>query len=1081
MKTRYFRLLSCLLLLLLGPGLPGSPGSGLVAAPAPAATSPEPAPALARAYAAAPPTVLRDTARTYALGGPNLAILRLPVPGPDPTLAQLQAAPWAGRFAQAPPGVPNYIGDQTHRFWLRVELDNRSHPGTGWVLETRFAENDFAVYVVNGPGQPYHAVRCGPAYPPRNAQAVPSRFANVGLALPPGRSTLYVHCGGNLFRLHLRETSHQLQTNRLEDLREALYFGILLALLLYNLGLFLSVRDVAYLYYSGFVASFGLLQACMMNYLSTYVWPLASGGFYDGVRIALLVLVMGTGIRTAQTFLVLARYAPRLHRALNGLLWGLLLLPASAWLEGQGYAQVRPVVIACEVLLPTAVTVLALAGGTLAWRAGYRPARYYMLGWACLLLGTTGFYLRLLHLIPVSFYTDYGTRISSVLDLLLISLGLADRINVARRERQQAVDETLLLAQEKEAVQRAANQALTRHSDELQLAYDELQTSLRTTETLTERDELKTRFFTNISHELRTPLTLLLGPLDQLLDTPAARPLAAELGLMHRHGGRLLALINQLLDVARLEAGQLQLRAAPQPLRAFVAVQVAAFQSHATDLGLTLEMLPPDPAAPPLPEVWFDADQLEKVLTNLLGNALKFTPAGGCVTVAVGLDAAAHAATVRVADTGCGIPAAHLPLIFDRFHQVDDSSQRPHEGTGIGLALVKELVSLHQGTVAVASTVGQGTAFTIGLPLGTAHLGHVPADEAPAAAAAGAGSAAVAATVAADSAAVAAALAARTAAAGSPAPAPAETLAPDFADADPAHPNNLNADGLSTDPRPLVLIIDDHADMRAYLARCLGPDYRLATAPDGRAGLARATDLLPDLVLSDLMMPHLDGLELCHRLKTDERTSHIPVVLLTARAAPESRLQGYQTGADDYLTKPFRPQELRVRVANLLAQRQLLRQRFAQAITLQPRDISITSADEQFLTRALAVVERHFANPAFDVETFADEMALSRVHLFRKLKALTDQAPTDFVRVLRLRRAAQLLAGGAGNVSEVAYAVGFDNLSYFGKRFRELHGHAPSEHAGLMLAQSPVPPSSAWDSPAGRSSRKGDAVITVNE
>ena len=477
---------------------------------------------------------------------------------------------------------------------------------------------------------------------------------------------------------------------------------------------------------------------------------------------------------------------------------------------------------------------------------------------------------------------------------------------------------------------------------------------------------------------------------------------------MHRHGARLLALINQLLDVARLEAGQMALHAAPHDLHGFVRLQVAAFQSHAADLGLTLDL---PPAAPPL-EVYFDADLLEKVLTNLLGNALKFTPGGGRVDVLISAeDGPAPAAVITVADTGCGIPAAHLPLVFDRFHQVDDSTRRAHEGSGIGLALVKELVSLHGGTVTVESVAGQGTTFRVRLLLGTAHL--QPGQLRPPATSAVAEPVAVVRL-------------------------PTPTLA--------ASTEELPEDA-PADMRPLVLIIDDHADMRAYLSSCLGDGYRIISAPDGRAGLARATELLPDLVLSDLMMPHLDGLELCRRLKTDERTSHIPVVLLTARAAPDSRVQGLETGADDYLTKPFRPAELRVRVANLLAQRQLLRQRFAREVTLRPRDISITSADEQFLTRALAVVEKHFADPDFDVETFAAALAMSRVHLFRKLKALTDQAPTDFVRVLRLRRAAQLLAGGAANVSEVAYAVGFNNLSHFSKCFRELHGHAPSEHA----------------------------------
>jgi len=445
-----------------------------------------------------------------------------------------------------------------------------------------------------------------------------------------------------------------------------------------------------------------------------------------------------------------------------------------------------------------------------------------------------------------------------------------------------------------------------------------------------------------------------------------------------------------------------------------------------------------------------DADQLEKVLANLLGNALKFTPSGGEVRVRlsvagaedevgveanaevaeVGTEAAAQAeatgqAVLTVADTGPGIGAAHLPFLFDRFYQVNDSASRHHAGTGIGLALVKELVALHEGTVAVASTEGQGSVFTVRLPLTREAVADLEPDPTR-------DDFAAPALIAADG------VLGNGAANGAAGELSAEpNFEPAFADldADPA-----------AEIRPLVLVVDDHADMRAYVASCLRAEFRVLTAAAGEAGLAMVAEAGPDLVLSDLMMPGLDGLELCRRLKTDERTSHIPVVLLTARTADESRLAGLELGADDYLTKPFRPQELRARVRNLLTQRALLRRRFAREITLQPRDIAITSADEAFLTRALAVVEAEMANAEFDIEHFAAALHLSRIQLYRKLKALTDQAPTDFVRTLRLRRAAQLLAAQAGQVAEVAYQVGFTNLSYFSKCFRAEFGHPPSAH-----------------------------------
>jgi DNA-binding response OmpR family regulator len=262
-----------------------------------------------------------------------------------------------------------------------------------------------------------------------------------------------------------------------------------------------------------------------------------------------------------------------------------------------------------------------------------------------------------------------------------------------------------------------------------------------------------------------------------------------------------------------------------------------------------------------------------------------------------------------------------------------------------------------------------------------------------------------------------------------------------------ALPTQLVSAGSDADERPLVLLVEDNAEVREYVCGCLTTEFRVLTANDGEQGLARTIEVVPDLVVSDLMMPLMDGLELCRRLREDERTSHIPVVLLTARASDEDRLTSFGLGADEYLTKPFRPEELRVRVRSLIQQRLLLRQRFGREVTLQPRAISITSTDELFLNRAMTVVEQHLADSSFSVEQFADEMALSRVQLHRKLKALTDQSTSEFVRTVRLRRAAALLQNHAGNVAEVAESVGFANLSYFSKCFRELYHQSPSEYA----------------------------------
>ncbi len=920
------------------------------------------------------------------------------------TLAQVQVQPYARQFVPSTEPVPdreNTFSD----YWLRCRVRNEVHTNTAWLFWASLHDmRGMEVFLVDSAGGPVYRQGLGPQ-DWASSHVVFSTSPNLNLPLRRGHTyTLYVHSPGNVFHFGLIERTCYLQSSRVDDVKGVAYFSILLALLVYNLLLFFSVRDRSYLYYVSFVLAFGLLQADMMGYLHLF-WLHNLREMHQAlVQNTLLGLTLVTSLLTGRSFLETRRLRPQLDRAMRLALF-LTPLPALSSLLGRP----NPLFFV-PIGVPLLVCLLLLVAGVRQLAAGYRPARFYMAGWTVLIIAIVYYYLRTVGLVSPDWFTEYGVQAASALEVLLLSLGLADRINLARRDRASAQQAALLALTEKEEVQRTANEALRQRAEELQTAYADLRHSIETTDRLQEIDELKTRFFTGISHELRTPLTLILGPLEQLLPQPAAAPLAGELKLMHRHGQRLLLLINQLLDIARLEAGQMQLQACATDLAAFTGRVVADFSSLAATKKVHLQAeLPPDLPA------YADHDQLEKILMNLLGNALKFTETGGSITVR--LTAEAAAAVLVVTDTGCGIAAQHLPHLFDRFYQADGSTRRRHDGSGIGLALVKELVALHQGTVTVQSEPGQGSSFTVRLPLGHAHL--QPEEIVPA---------------------------------------PLFNEESGRRNEELSHSQEANSSFLvpdssfsEADARPVVLIVEDHDDMRTYIATCLGNSYHLLTAPDGPAALAQAAAIPPDLLLTDLMMPGMDGLELCRRFKTDPNTSHIPVVVLTARASDESRLEGLELGADDYLTKPFRPAELRTRVANLLAQRAQLRARFGREITLQPANISITPADEVFLTRVLAVVEAHMGEPEFDVEAFASELAMTRNQLFRKLKALTDQAPSDFVRTLRLRRAAQLLAAQAGPVAEIAYRVGFNNLSYFSKCFRELHGHSPSEHGQVVV------------------------------
>ncbi len=542
-------------------------------------------------------------------------------------------------------------------------------------------------------------------------------------------------------------------------------------------------------------------------------------------------------------------------------------------------------------------------------------------------------------------------------------------------------------------------------------------------ENLRELDHARSRFFANVSHEFRTPLTLTLGPLDDLkagLYGPLAAPMAAQVDLARRNARRVLDLIEQILDVARLEAGRMPLRARRLDLGTFVTGVAQGFGPLAERKGIALDVQVPDEGAGSEAAVWADPEHLQKVVSNLLSNALKFTPEGGAVRVTVAAEEGAVRLAIR--DSGPGIPAADLPHVFERFYRVDESAARMQPGTGIGLALVKELVDLHGGTIEVESEAGFGSLFMVALRRGRDHLRPEDVVED------GEGQPLY----------------------GLPALAVA-ALAPDEVSGDGALDGGGEDSGdeehSDDEDVTTVLVVDDSAEIRAYVRRHLGGSgkaggYRVVEAADGAEGLAKARALLPDLVLSDVMMPGMDGFALCRALKADAETDFIPVVLLTARAEAEDRLAGLGEHADDYLTKPFDVRELRVRVDNLIASRRRLRERFASGAAwsgsdggLHPAPVEVDSADAVFLERVRGAVEAHLGDEDFTVERLADAVGVSRGHLHRQLKALAGQAPSEAIRTMRLERAAQLLAARAGTVSEVAYAVGFKSVAHFSNSF----------------------------------------------
>ncbi len=527
-------------------------------------------------------------------------------------------------------------------------------------------------------------------------------------------------------------------------------------------------------------------------------------------------------------------------------------------------------------------------------------------------------------------------------------------------------------------------------------------------EQLRQLDRARSQLFANVSHEFRTPLTLTMGPLDDLragLHGPLTSAAVEQVDLARRNAGRVLDLINEILELARVEAGGESLHARRLDLGPFVTSVARAFVPLAERKAIAYDI--PSPAGPII--IYADPDHLERALSNLLSNAFKFTPDGGAVRVTVTDDESSPRITVR--DSGPGIPAGELGRVFDRFHRASTAGTTP--GTGIGLALARELVILHGGSITAESEEGFGSTFTITLRKGRTHLAPDQIVD--------------------DGAAMA----------WTPREGLASALVPGASAVDAS---NAATDAATTgEDITTVLVVDDNAEIRAYVKRHLAPRYRVLEAENGEEGLAMARRSLPDLVLSDVMMPVMDGYALCRALKSHPDTDFIPVILLTARAEAEDRLAGLREQADDYLTKPFDVRELLARVGNIVAMRRRLRERFAGArLTILPAPVGLAPADQKFIDQVRVVVEAHLGDETFTVERLASEVAQSRGNLHRRLRELIEESPSDLIRRMRLERAAELLESRAGSVAEVAYAVGFKSVAHFSNAFNEQHGVRPS-------------------------------------
>jgi signal transduction histidine kinase/DNA-binding response OmpR family regulator len=541
-------------------------------------------------------------------------------------------------------------------------------------------------------------------------------------------------------------------------------------------------------------------------------------------------------------------------------------------------------------------------------------------------------------------------------------------------------------------------------------------------EKLKEIDKVKSRFFANISHEFRTPLTLIMGPLEQMLSANRDSERQKTLNLMLRNSQRLLGLINQLLELSKFDSDKIKLQACRQNIVPFLKGIVASFESIAGKNELDLTSC----AKKENITLYFDPEKLEEIVFNLLANAVKFTPAGGMVTVTVNTtetrpgeeDFPSGSLDISIGDTGPGIPRDQLAHIFDRFYQSDSTFEHHQKGSGIGLAIAKELVELHQGRIDVHSHEGKGTEFIIRLPMGKAHLKPeeiVEISTPP-----------------------------------SPRKTPAEIpgLYMNGGENVEPEPEAMDTDNreISLTGKDIVLVVEDSADVREYIKGSLETHYHVVEARGGQEGIRKAQEIIPDLIISDVMMPETDGYKLCRQLKNNVITSHVPVILLTAKASEENIIRGLETGADDYITKPFNTRILCARIKNLIDLRRHIQETLNREMTLQPAKISVSQIDKRFLTKLKEAIEKNIADTEFNIDQLCRILDMSQPTLYRKIHALTGESPTDFIRTCRLKRGAELLKDNFGSVLEVAFEVGFSSASYFTKCFKKKFHQLPSTY-----------------------------------
>lgn len=590
------------------------------------------------------------------------------------------------------------------------------------------------------------------------------------------------------------------------------------------------------------------------------------------------------------------------------------------------------------------------------------------------------------------FYSFNASQVGIFLEMICFSLGLGFKFSLVEKEKEEVTEKYIEEFKKNELVTKQLNEDLNalvqKRTLEIQKKNKQLQ----------QEQELKSKFFTNISHEFRTPLTLISGPVQQQLEkNNLSESDTHSLRMVQRNAYRLLELVDQLLDISRLEAGSVSLNVEEGDLNNTVSQIILPFKylANKKHIDFTYSITSRQSI------VWYDRDVVEKLITNLVSNAIKFTPEEGKILCTSKIEDSKF--YFEISNTGQGLSEVELKKVFDRFYQV--ASNHRGTGTGIGLALVKELISLNKGSIEVSSQPGEWTKFRFKIPVAKEEFDTAEQK-------------------------------------------PSIQIASNGLKRQPFPATDSEAVILNhtSMQKPSVLIIDDNDDMRKYLQSILAKGYTVSCAKNGAEGIETAINEIPDLIISDVMMPLVDGLEVSKSLKKDFRTSHIPIVLLTAKAGRTDHLEGLRTGAEDYVIKPFNNELLLARVQGLLENRDRLKAHYQNGHFINLKDVQQNSAESKFREQLQDAIEQKLKDPEFNTDEFCRFMGMSRMQLHRKLKAILGVSASEFLNRERLSAAKSLLIQSELTVSEIAYSTGFNSPNYFGRKFKKAFGQTPGAY-----------------------------------